>query len=57
MNFLVFSIYLNDSLGQICSIFVLTTAAAESSIGLAILIIAYKTLKSLEMIELTLARQ
>ena len=37
MNFLSFSIYLDDIVGQIFVIFVLTIAATESSIGLAIL--------------------
>jgi NADH-quinone oxidoreductase subunit K len=37
-NFLVISAYLDDLLGQIFAIFVLTVAAAESSVGLAILV-------------------
>ena len=37
MNFLSFSIYLDDIVGQIFVIFILTIAATESSIGLAIL--------------------
>jgi NADH-quinone oxidoreductase subunit K len=41
-NFLVSSLYLYDSIGQIFSIFILTVAAAESSIGLAILVIYYR---------------
>lgn len=39
---LVCSIYLDDRLGQILALFVLTVAAAESSIGLAILISYYR---------------
>ncbi len=42
MSFLLFSIYLDDILGQLFSFFVLTVAAAESSIGLAIIILYYK---------------
>jgi NADH-quinone oxidoreductase subunit K len=42
LNFIVFSIYLDDSLGQLFVLFILTVAAAESSIGLAILIAYYK---------------
>jgi NADH-quinone oxidoreductase subunit K len=41
-TFLVASYYLDDSLGQIFAIFILTVAAAESSIGLAILVTFYR---------------
>ena len=39
MNFLVFSVYLDDVLGQVFALFVLTVAAAESAIGLALLVV------------------
>jgi NADH-quinone oxidoreductase subunit K len=42
LNFIIFSVYLDDSLGQIFSLFVLTVAAAESAIGLAILILYFR---------------
>jgi len=42
LNFIIFSVYLDDSVGQIFSLFVLTIAAAESAIGLAILILYYR---------------
>lgn len=41
-NFLVFSMYIDDVLGQVFSLFILTVAAAESSIGLALLVIYYR---------------
>ena len=41
-NFLIASSYLDDRLGQIFAIFILTVAAAESSIGLAILVTYYR---------------
>jgi NADH:ubiquinone oxidoreductase subunit K len=41
-NFLVFSVYLDDVLGQVFSLFILTVAAAESAIGLALLVIYYR---------------
>ena len=41
-NFIIFSIYLDDVVGQIFALFILTVAAAESSIGLAILVIYYR---------------
>ncbi len=42
LNFILFSIYLDDIYGQIFSLFILTVAAAESAIGLAILILYYR---------------
>jgi NADH-quinone oxidoreductase subunit K len=42
LNFIIFSVYLDDIFGQIFSIFILTVAAAESSIGLAIIISFYR---------------
>ena len=42
MNFIIFSIYLDDIIGQIFALFVLTVAAAESAIGLAILVVYYR---------------
>ena len=45
LNFLIFSIYLDDFYGQIFALFILTIAAAESAIGIA-LIIAYFRIKN-----------
>lgn len=42
LNFICFSVYLDDFYGQIFSLFILTIAAAESAIGLAILILYYR---------------
>jgi NADH:ubiquinone oxidoreductase subunit K len=42
LNFVIFSFYLDDILGQLYCLIVLTVAAAESSIGLALLIIYYR---------------
>ena len=42
LNFVVFSVYLDDIVGQVFSLFVLMVAAAESSIGLAILVVYYR---------------
>lgn len=41
-NFIVFSCFLDDLLGQLYALFILTLAAAESSIGLAIIVIYYR---------------
>jgi NADH-quinone oxidoreductase subunit K len=42
LNFLLFSVYLDDFYGQIFSLFILTIAASEAAIGLAILILYYR---------------
>jgi len=42
MNFIAFSHYLGDTAGQVFVFFILTVAAAESAIGLAILIVLFR---------------
>ena len=42
LNFVSFSVYLDDSVGSVFIFFVLTVAAAESAIGLALLTIYYR---------------
>jgi NADH-quinone oxidoreductase subunit K len=42
INFIVFSVYLGEVTGQVFAIFILTVAAAESAIGLAILVVYYR---------------
>ncbi|MDA8364669.1 MAG: NADH-quinone oxidoreductase subunit NuoK [Gammaproteobacteria bacterium] len=42
MNFIAFSRYLGDAAGQVFVFFILTVAAAESAIGLAILIVLFR---------------
>ena len=42
INLVAFSAYLNDMTGQIFALFVLTVAAAEAAIGLAIVVIYYR---------------
>ena len=49
LNFITFSIYLDDLYGQIFALFVLTVAAAESAIGLALLIIYYRVRGNISM--------
>ena len=39
VNFILCSVYLDDFMGQIFALFILTVAAAESAIGLAILVL------------------
>ena len=40
--FIVFSIYLDDIIGQIFTLFILTIAAVETSIGLSLLLVSYR---------------
>lgn len=42
INFVAFSFYLNDLAGQVFTLFVLTVAAAEAAIGLAILVCFFR---------------
>jgi len=49
LNFIIFSIYLDDLAGYIFVLFILTIAAAESAIGLAILTIYYRLKNTIRM--------
>jgi NADH-quinone oxidoreductase subunit K len=42
INFVAFSVYLGDLVGQVFALFVLTVAAAEAAIGLAILVVYFR---------------
>ena len=42
INFVAFSVFLNDMVGQIFAMFVLTVAAGEAAIGLAILVVYFR---------------
>ena len=52
MNFIAFSHYLGDVAGQIFVFFILTVAAAESAIGLAILVLLFRNRSSINVDEL-----
>lgn len=49
INFVAFSVYMGDLVGQIFSIFILTVAAAEAAIGLAILVVYFRNRGSIEV--------
>ena len=51
-NFIAFSHYLGDAAGQIFVFFILTVAAAESAIGLAILVALFRNLKTIDVEDL-----
>jgi NADH-quinone oxidoreductase subunit K len=48
-NFIAFSHYLNDVSGQIFVFFIMTVAAAEAAIGLAILVVLFRNLNSIDV--------
>ena len=52
MNFVAFSRYLGDAGGQVFVFFILTVAAAESAIGLAILVVLFRERKSINVEQL-----
>ena len=52
MNFIAFSHYLNDTAGQVFVFFILTVAAAESAIGLAILVVLFRNLRTINVEDL-----
>lgn len=52
MNFIAFSHYLGDTHGQIFVFFILTVAAAEAAIGLAILMVLFRSLHTINVDDL-----
>jgi len=52
MNFIAFSHYLSDTGGQIFVFFILTVAAAEAAIGLAILVVLFRNRRSINVADL-----
>ena len=52
LNFIAFSHYLGDMAGQVFVFFILTVAAAESAIGLAILVVLFRNRSSIAVDEL-----
>ena len=49
INLVAFSIFLGDLTGQVFTLFILTVAAAEAAIGLAILVVFFRNLGSIEV--------
>ena len=52
INFIAFSHYLGDTAGQIFVFFILTVAAAEAAIGLAILVVVFRNKRSINVDDL-----
>ena len=52
MNFVAFSTWMDDTAGQVFVFFILTVAAAEAAIGLAILVLLFRNLSTINVDEL-----
>ncbi len=52
LNFIAFARYLGDPAGQVFVFFILTVAAAESAIGLAILVVLFRNLSTIDVEDL-----
>jgi NADH-quinone oxidoreductase subunit K len=52
LNFVAFSHFLGDAAGQIFVFFILTVAAAEAAIGLAILVVLFRTVDTIDVEDL-----
>jgi NADH-quinone oxidoreductase subunit K len=56
LNFVTFSVFLDDLMGQVFALFVLTVAAAESAIGLAILVAYYRVRNTIAVEDVSMLR-
>ena len=56
INFVAFSSYLNDMTGQVFVFFILTVAAAEAAIGLAILVVLFRNRRTINVQDLDLLK-
>ena len=56
LNMVAFSAFLNDMVGQVFALFILTVAAAEAAIGLAILVVFYRNGGSIAVEEINIMK-
>ena len=56
LNFIAFSHYLGDMAGQVFVFFILTVAAAEAAIGLAILVVLFRNRASIDVVDLDMLK-
>jgi NADH-quinone oxidoreductase subunit K len=56
VNFVAFSAYLGDLTGQVFAMFVLTVAAAEAAIGLAIVVVYFRNRGSIDVDDINLMK-
>ena len=56
INLVAFSTYLGDMMGQVFALFVLTVAAAEAAIGLALLVVFFRTRGSIDVEDINMMK-
>jgi NADH-quinone oxidoreductase subunit K len=56
INFVAFSVVLNDLVGQVFAMFVLTVAAAEAAIGLAILVVYFRNRGTIQVSDIDMMK-
>ena len=56
INFVAFSTHLHDLVGQVFALFILTVAAAEAAIGLAILVVYYRNRGSIAVEDINMMK-
>jgi len=56
LNLVAFSTYLGDLMGQVFALFVLTVAAAEAAIGLAILVVFFRNRGSIDVEDINMMK-
>jgi NADH-quinone oxidoreductase subunit K len=56
INFVAFSWFLKDLTGQVFSLFILTVAAAEAAIGLAILVVYFRNRSTIKIDDMTMLK-
>ena len=56
MNFIAFSHFLQDTAGQVFVFFILTVAAAEAAIGLAILVVVFRNRRTINVDDLDMLK-
>jgi len=56
LNFIAFSYYLGDVQGQVFVFFILTVAAAEAAIGLAILVVLFRNRQTINVVDLDMMK-
>ena len=56
VNFVAFSVFMGDLAGQVFAMFILTVAAAEASIGLAIVVVYFRNRGSIEVDDINLMK-
>jgi NADH-quinone oxidoreductase subunit K len=56
INLVAFSVFLNDLVGQVFAMFILTVAAAEAAIGLAILVVYFRNRGSIAVDDINMMK-